>query len=961
MISGGGAPRAAAVLAAADHAGFALRDCRVSRVYLLSPDPGEAATARLVEEVLADPVTETASVGGYPPGAPDEDGAVVVEVGPLPGVTDVEARQLERAAAHLGLGELRASTATRYELVGEDLGPEAVARLAAAVLANPTIERFAIGELTMVAEGGAAGRSDDVAVVAVRDLDAEALAELSRSRLLSLDATEMATIAGWYRAEGRDPTDAELETLAQTWSEHCAHKTFKALVHYRREAADGTVVEKLEVDGLLATYLRAATEALWPPWLRSAFVDNAGIVAFDETTDVAIKVETHNHPSALEPFGGANTGVGGVVRDVIGVSARPVANIDVLCFGPQDLPVEGVPDGVLHPRRVAQGVVAGVGDYGNKLGLPTVAGAVLVDEGYLANPLVFCGSIGLLPAGSHPTTPRVGDRVVVLGGRTGRDGIHGATFSSADLHAATAEASGSAVQIGDPITEKGVLELVEEARDAGLYSAITDCGAGGLSSAVGEMAAHLGAEVDLVDVPLKYPGLRPWEVWLSEAQERMVLAVPPERLDALLALGQRWEVEVTDLGHFTGDGRLVVRHGRRGVVDLPMGFLHDGLPRRELEAVWREPAPIPTGPGRGPGPAPPARGRAAPPTADEVLLALLRHPDVASKERIVRTYDHEVRGGTVVRPLCGPEGDGPADGAVFVPLGRWGPGRALAVGLGINPRLGRVDPWAMAVAAVDEAVRNLVAVGADPDRVALLDNFCWGNPTLPDRLGALVRACQGCHDAALAYRAPFVSGKDSLFNEFDGTPVPPTLLITALGVVPDATRAPTAALARDGDVLYLVGASGPHLAGTLHAELFGQSDGARVPGLCAEEPLGRYRALHRAIGGGLVASAHDLSEGGLAVALAEAALAGRLGARVELAGGDLDDTALLFGETTGRLLVEVAPGDVERFEALLAGQPLARLGLVTAEPRLVLARARRPLVGLGVDELLGAFQGGAPW
>jgi phosphoribosylformylglycinamidine synthase len=946
VISGGGAPRAAAVLAAATHAGFALRDCRVGRVYLLAPDPGPEAVRRLVAEVLADPVTERASVGAAPP--PD-DGAQVIEVGPLPGVTDVEARELQRAAARLGLADLQVSTATRYELLGEGLGPGELERLAAAVLANPTVERFVHGELAPLPDDALASleRSDVTEVVPVRELSAAELAELSRVRLLSLDAAELEAVAAWYRAEDRDPTDAELETLAQTWSEHCAHKTFKALVHYRREAPDGTVVEKAEVEGLLSTYLRAATEALWPPWLRSAFVDNAGILAFDDSTDVAIKVETHNHPSALEPFGGANTGVGGVVRDVIGVSARPVANLDVLCFGPQDLPVADLPDGVLHPRRVAAGVVAGVGDYGNKLGLPTVAGAVLVDEGYLGNPLVFCGSVGLLPAGSHPTTPRVGDRVVVLGGRTGRDGIHGATFSSADLAADTAEVSGSAVQIGDPITEKGVIELVEQARDAGLYHAITDCGAGGLSSAVGEMAARLGAEVDLADVPLKYPGLRPWEVWLSEAQERMVLAVPPTSLEALHALGERWEVEVTDLGRFTGDGRLVVRHAGDVVVDLPVDFLHDGVPDREMDAVWREPDA-------------PSGADAGPPHAD-VLLALLGHPDVASKERIVRTYDHEVRGGTVVRPLCGPEGDGPSDGAVFVPLGGWASRRALALGLGINPRLGRVDPWAMAVACVDEAVRNLVAVGADPDRVALLDNFCWGNPRLPDRLGALVRACQGCHDAALAYRAPFVSGKDSLFNEFEGRPIPPTLLITALGVVPDAASAPTADLKADGDVLYLVGGTGPHLHGSLYGELFGTPTGSQVPGLCAGEPLGRYRALHRAIRDGLVASAHDLSEGGLAVAAAEAALAGRLGASIELPDGPFADTAWLFGETTGRLLVEVAPADAEPFEAVLAGQPVQRLGRVTAEPRLVVRRRGRALVDLPVAQLLEAWKGGAPW
>ncbi|NIR39542.1 MAG: phosphoribosylformylglycinamidine synthase, partial [Actinobacteria bacterium] len=310
--------------------------------------------------------------------------------------------------------------------------------------------------------------------------------------------------------------------------------------------ADGSVTVT-ELDGLLPA-LREVTEELSPWWLRSAFVDDAGIVAFTDDLDLAFKVETHNHPSALEPFGGANTGVGGVVRDILGVSARPIACTDVLCFGPSDLPDERLPTGVLHPRRIRDGVVAGIGDYGNKLGLPTVNGAVLYHEGYIGNPLVYCGALGLLPHGSHPTRPEVGDRVVSIGGRVGRDGIHGATFSSATMDAGTVDAVGSAVQIGDPITEKGCIEVVERARDAGLYHAITDCGAGGFSSAVGEMGEDLGVEVDLAVVPLKYPGLQPWEIWLSEAQERIVMAVPPDRLEDLRSLCEDWDVELTDLG-----------------------------------------------------------------------------------------------------------------------------------------------------------------------------------------------------------------------------------------------------------------------------------------------------------------------------------------------------------------------------------------------------------------------------
>ncbi len=839
-------------------------------MYVLDRHPGDAVLHTLCHTVLADTVVDEASVIiGPPPPDPHR-----VEVGYLAGVTDTEARQLEAVIDHLGGGQVNAATVRAYLLPdvgsGIDEADAALTRLAARV-ANPTIERWAIGHLPAPFAPPPPEHAT-VLGVPLAGLDHEALQALSRERLLSLDVTEMTAIANFYRDAGREPTDAELETLAQTWSEHCAHKTFRATIDFTELNAVGDIVRQQRIDGLLNSYLRAATVAADRDWVRSAFVDNAGIVALDDIWDLAIKVETHNHPSALEPFGGANTGVGGVVRDVIGVSARPIACLDVLCFAPPDTPADEIPPGVLHPARVARGVVEGIGDYGNKLGLPTVAGAVVYHPGYLANPLVYCGSVGLLAHGDHRTGPEPGDLVVVLGGRTGRDGIHGATFSSAELVAETTTMAGSAVQIGDPITEKATMEVVCAARDAGLYRALTDCGAGGLSSAVGELGAAIGVRVDLALVPRKYPGLAPWEVWLSEAQERMVLAVPPEHLETLRALGQRWHCEVQAIGAFTGDGRLQVDHDAEVVVDLPMTFLHEGCPRRTMTARYQPPAAV------GPGAEEAAEGH--PGTPDDlaaVLLSLLALPTVASKSDIVATFDHEVRGGTLVRPWCGPNAEGPSDGVVLVPLECWDRGTAaFALGLGINPRYGRLDPYRMALAAVDEAFRNVVAAGADPDRVSLLDNFCWGNPTLADRLGSLVRATEGCHDAAVAYRAPFVSGKDSLFNEFDGVPIPPTLLITALGVLPDRTKAVGAWPRPDGGGLFLIGDTLAELGGSMYHELRG-IDGGSVPGLAAGDGLAIYRALHRAITDDLVLAVHDCSEGGLAVALAEFAIAGGVG------------------------------------------------------------------------------------
>ena len=518
---------------------------------------------------------------------------------------------------------------------------------------------------------------------------------------------------------------------------------------------------------------------------------------------------------------------------------------------------------------------------------------------------------------------------------------------------ATHTESGSAVQIGDPITEKGLIELVEAARDSQLYNAITDCGAGGLSSAVGEMGQELGADIELQEVPLKYPGLTPWEIWLSEAQERMVLAVPPANLPQLQQLADLWDVEIRDLGHFSGDGWLRVRYGGRAVAELPMSFLHDGLPLPRRTAHYQEHQPDQST----------LKARlqqlSTQPDAKQILLQMLSHPSVASKERIVRTYDHEVRGGTLVRPFAGPHMDGPTDAAVLKPIGTWSHDRAFALSAGINPLLGKRDCYAMAVSAVDEAFRNAVAVGADPDRIALLDNFCWGNPTLPDRLGALVRACQGCFDAATAYNAPFISGKDSLYNEFDGQPIPGTLLVSAIGIVPDMHRVCTSNLKQPGNFIYLVGETREELGGSLFSHLL-ECDGGDPPSMPAE-PLKRYRALHSAMQRGLIQSCHDLSEGGLAVALAEMCIGGRLGAAVDIA--PVQGTYLshpyvpLFSESNGRLLLEVAPDDVDSFEESMAGLQFGLLGTVTESEPLVWTLNQRRLFSLSLNEIVTAWKG----
>ena len=800
------------------------------------------------------------------------------------------------------------------------------------MLHNTVIERWATDELAP-AHADLHASVVPTATIAIGGLDHDGLGEVSRTRRLGLSGHEMEAIQKWFASEGREPTDGELETLAQTWSEHCSHKTFRALV----ATPDGPI------DGLLDTYLRGATEAIDAPWVESAFVDNAGIVNFDDRFDLAIKAETHNHPSALEPFGGANTGVGGVVRDILGVSAKPIAITDVLCFGPEDLPVDALPDGVLHPLRVRSGVIAGVGDYGNKIGVPNLAGAIFHDPSYTTTPLVFAGCLGLLPKGSNPTNAIAGDFVVVLGGAVGRDGVGGATFSSQSMGVETADVAGSSVQIGDPVVEKGLIDLVVAARDAGLYHAITDCGAGGLSSAVGEMAESLGAQVDLAKVPRKYPGLSPWEVWLSEAQERMVMAVPDPV--PLLALAAQWQVDATVIGWFTGDGRLLVLDGDDVVIDLDCRFLHDGRPRLELEAVAVDDARQPRHPVE-------IVGDEIQPV--EALKALLSHPSLRSNESVIRTYDHEVLGGTVVRPYDGAELDGPADGTVIIPPGteQADPLRGVAIGIGAAILIGRFDCESMAWAAVDEAVRNVVVAGADPDRLSLLDNFAWGDPTDPEMLGRLVAACRGCHDAAVGYGAPFVSGKDSLFNEFVGAdgvadPVTPTLIITAVGTVDDVMTIPAVGLTTPGNDVWLVGPATGALGGSYLDEVTVGDRGGHVPG-ADPDAAARHRSVHQAIRSGLVVSAHDIAEGGLAVAAAEWAFAGRRGLSITLA--ERHSPYELFGEGLGRYLLEVRPDDADRLAETVPSA--VRIGWITEDDRLRIGIE----LDIGLDEIGRAFK-----
>lgn len=923
-----------------------VEDVFSAKVYLIEGDFDRDFAGRVAAELLSDPVCQECSIGrsGVPAGPMP---ATLIEVHLKSGVTDPVAESVYSALRDMGAGSIgHVRTARKYVLLGSvsEQDRETIARR---VLANDCIEDVIYGSDSEPPSPHTHPYELNVVRLPIRDLDENGLMQLSKERDLFLNLKEMQTIQQHYRDLDREPTDVELETLAQTWSEHCVHKTLKSSVEMD---LDG---EKINYKNLLKETVFKATQDLNKDWCISVFADNAGVIEFDDETAVCFKVETHNHPSALDPYGGAATGIGGVIRDPMGtgMGARPIANTDIFCFGRPDMKSDDVPKGVLHPRRIMKGVVAGVRDYGNRMGIPTVNGAIYFDDRYLANPLVFCGNVGLIPRDKCFKHPQAGHLIVVVGGRTGRDGIHGATFSSGEMTHEHEDIFSHAVQIGNAITEKKMLDTLLQARDANLYEAITDCGAGGLSSAVGEMGEKLGAEVDLEKVPLKYNGLSYTEIWISEAQERMVIAVKPENLDAVMKIFSDEDVEATVIGRFTGDKKLTLRYNGTQVGQLDMEFLHEGICKYERKAVWKSAA-------------------ISEPVIEvkdnytEDLLAILSSYNVASKEWVIRQYDHEVQGGSVVKPLTGVCNDGPSDAAVIRP--KYDSDRGIALSCGMNPLYGDLDPYWMALSGIDEAVRNLVCVGAHYDRIALLDNYCWGDCTRPKTFGALVRASQACYDGAMGYGTPFISGKDSLNNEFvceDGRRIviPSTLLISAIGIVDDVNKCVTMDLKQAGNLLFVVGLTRKELGGSHYYRTIGHTGGS-VPIVDLEIAAETAKRIAEAIADSLIRSCHDCSEGGLATALAEMAFAGGLGIEADLRGLPAADDCMrtdqqLFSESNSRYIIEVQPDQYEVFAKRMLNLPFGQIGKVIKEPRLVIKdMQKKTVIDSEISRLKEAWQ-----
>ncbi len=960
--------------------GLQVNQVRLIRIYLIEGLEDDQVQEVMNAGLIHDPVLHEVSLS---PLADDFDW--ILEVGFKPGVTDNEGR-VARETLINGLrlyqdSQCAVYTSIQYCLQGTLSGGD-VERIATDLLANGLIERyhFKDREEWLQNPGFEAEvprvtgvSSNAVERIVLSGLSDQELEALSRDRVLALSLAELKHIQAYYarleiqearKAKGlpREPTDAELEVLAQTWSEHCKHKIFNAMIRY--EDTERGTVER--VDSLFKTCIQRPTQRLRERMGRndfclSVFKDNAGVIRFDDEYSVCIKVETHNSPSALDPYGGALTGIVGVNRDPMGtgLGANLICNTDVFCFA-SPFYREPLPPRLLHPSRVLEGVRRGVEHGGNQSGIPTVNGGLVFDERYLGKPLVFCGTVGLMPAEiqgrpSHEKRARPGDWVIMVGGRVGKDGIHGATFSSEALHAGS---PATAVQIGDPITQRKMYDFLMRARDLGLYNAITDNGAGGLSSSVGEMAEDTGGcEVDLARVPLKYDGLVPWEILLSEAQERMTVAVPEDQLKAFLQMAGDMDVEATCLGRFNASGFFRVTFDQTPVAELEMEFMHHGLPQMELEAVWEKPQTLPV----------PKEAF----NADQQILLrrMLGRLNICSRESIIRQYDHEVQGGSVIKPLVGILHDGPSDAAVIRPvLDR---DQGLVISNGICPKFSDLDAYWMMANAVDEALRNNVAAGGDLRHMAGIDNFCWCDPVFssktPDgryKLAQLVRANRALADFCLGYGVPCISGKDSMKNDYAmgdiKISIPPTVLFSVISVVQDVGTCMTSDLKNPGDRIYVLGLTRNELGGSEFAAEMGFAGGfvPQVDLLSARE---RYLRVHQGIRSGWINACHDVSDGGLGAALAEMCIGGNLGARIDLDRVPALEPAMkpeeiLYSESPGRFVVSVPLDKQEAFEDLFAGQKWACLGEVLADPVLSFFRGGQSLFSDTVSELRQAWQ-----
>lgn len=902
----------------------------------------------------------------------------VMSIGFKAGVTDNTSTSAQDALKLFGITAQVASL-TRYYLEVQTSQIKQLETLAQEFLYNDLIQTFSFQSLDDQSfvqrfENGKIPQVDlksSAKMVELIDFDLslEELMRLNELNCWALNENEILflkktfTSASWLERRKHKnlplmPTDVEVEVIAQSWSEHCKHKIFSAQIDYSEEINCDKPLGEKTIQGLYPQYIKKSTYQLKDQgidWPISVFKDNAGIVRFDNKVDLCLKVETHNSPSALDPYGGALTGILGVNRDILGtgLGARPIANLDVFCLAPPSWPRPGfedyMPQGLKTPKRLLEGVHKGVEDGGNKSGIPTVGGAIVFDQDYAGKPLVFVGTLGVmpqtLPSGLSTTFKQTksGDKIVVVGGAVGADGIHGATFSSLELNE---NSPATAVQIGDPLTQKRVLDFLLKARDLELFTGLTDNGAGGLSSSLGEMATITGgASFDLSLCPLKYPHLKPFEIMISESQERMSFSVDPKKCQEFLALAQEFGVSAAVLGEFTDSGYLEVKYRGETVADLHLEFLHDSLPPMKLKAHWKGAR---------------VRDQWMPieekkifhenekTSYKEALLELLSSPNIASKERWVRQYDHEVQGATVIKPFQGKNQEGPSDGtAIWLGAHGGDAHAAVCLGVGLAPRLSLVDPFLMAQASVDEALRNLISAGANPSRIALLDNFCWPdpvesskNPEGSAKCAELVRACEGLYQAVMTYQTPLISGKDSMKNDFRGKnkkgdplqiSILPTLLVTGMGYTCLDHLIPSV-FQNEGDLIYCLGLQQKGLLCSEFAEFY-QLPQKEIFNIDLEVNHKLYQLFYQLNQKKLIQSAHDLSDGGLLCALSECALGAMLGLDILVP----KEADFLFNEAPGRILVSIKAQDAAEFESYFTDKRLIRkIGQVISKEQVVM-------------------------
>jgi len=969
---------------------ISVNDVSTVDVYTIDKDLTKDQLEKIRTEIFTDPLTQE-SAAGRPVGS-NFDWAI--EVGFLPGVTDNvgnTSRSAIEELLSLKFGPDENVYSSRQYLLKGTLSREQIERIAS-FLYNPLIQRvqFKSYQEFMDADGmetvvpkvklPPAGRVDDVELN-LSDAELEKLGKegiLDRGEKegkeirrgpLALSVHELKVIRDYFNQLGRKPTDIELESIAQTWSEHCKHKIFAARLD--------------EVDSLYKTMIKAATEEIRAKladkdWCVSVFKDNSGVIKFDDNHLLCYKVETHNSPSALDPYGGAITGIVGVNRDPMGTGrgAKLVINMYGFCFGnpyhKKELPFRDKEhkNPILHPRVIFEGVRLGVEHGGNKSGIPTPWGFITFDDRYMGKPLVFVGTVGVIPKeisgvpGEYKKAA-AGDLIVMAGGRVGKDGIHGATFSSESLHEGSPAA---AVQIGDPITQKKLHDAQIEMRDQNLYHSVTDNGAGGLSCSVGEMARESGGcEVDLEKVPLKYAGLAPWEIWVSESQERMTYAVQPDQIDKFMAVAKKHEVEATVIGKYTDSGRCVVKMQGKVIMDVDLQFLHDGVPQLSLHSRLKEVK------NEEPEPAEPQGGELI-----RQMIDMAGRLNLCSKEYVARQYDHEVQGGNVIKPLVGVKQDVHSDACVMRPvLSSW---QGVALSTGILPSYGDINSYAMAECGIDTAIRNVVAVGANPERIALLDNFCWCSSNEPERLGQLKRCATACYETAKKFRAPFISGKDSMFNDFKGydsqgreikISVPPTLLISSLGIVPDVRKCQTLDFKAEGDLIYLIGITKAELGASEYFAYLGERErgqryvGNTVPRVDLNMARARYAGIFKAIEAEIFSAIHSVGIGGTGFGLARMAMAGELGVQIDLdmipCEQGLKIFELLFSESQSRFIVTLPPDKSRKFEDIFGYEDFAIVGKVIREPAIIFRKHREHIARVEVKDLKQSYKKNLGW